>query len=450
MQRATQETPDINMLLHQARTNMVRALPTGAELFLSVGCSGRWFFDWIARSYGEVRRHIGLEYYTPQPDDLPENAEWIANTCSDMSGVGDGVCDIVFSGQNFEHLWPDELVGFFLEAHRVTKPGGLLAMDSPNRLLTAALGLGHPEHTVEATVQEAVELTELAGFAVVSVKGVWLDRDPATGAMLPHAPVPAAGLSVTGRMFAGIAHPADSFIWWLEARRTDAPPDATALRQKAYSMFRGAWPERVGRMVVGTATRHATPGELWLSQVPRGVMVPLLFGPYMPLPAGRYACEFFLDKPPSDDTATVVCDVHLSRLAEPIVYRRLDLHGGPVTVRLEFELDQLEFGVEFRCFGEKGVPFLCFSRVDFRDLREAPELDLSAPVAAPADFAPTAYPRLDAPPPTRTDEEAPDSAGTTAPSMPDPALVDVQAADRGNPVVMLRERLADRLANRRN
>jgi hypothetical protein len=80
----------------------------------------------------------------------------------------------VFGGQVIEHLWPDELSRFLVAAHRVLREGGWIALDSPNRRVTQAIEWLHPEHTVEFSVDEIVELLHLAGFDSVQVRGVLL------------------------------------------------------------------------------------------------------------------------------------------------------------------------------------------------------------------------------------------------------------------------------------
>ena len=460
MESTAQPVPDMNVLLHQSRGAMLRGLPRDVGVFLSAGCSGKWFFDWIEQCCGPVRRHIGVENQVPRPEGLADNVEWVENDCWDMSGIGDGLCDILFSGQRLGYLWPGELAGFFLEAARVIKPGGLLVVDGLNRLVTATSGWSHPEHTVETTVQEVAELAGLAGFSVKASKGLWLDRDPATRRVLPHVPVEAGGLSVTERLLGAVAHPDDAFMWWLEARRTGSPPDADAVRRRAHDVFRAAWPERVRRTVAGPgACRHAAGGGDWLSYAPTATMAPVRYGPYMPLPAGRYSCEFHLDKPKAGDkpgaggTSTVVCDVCVGRFAEPLVSRRVILEGGRMAVKLEFELDRLESGVQFRCFGEAGSPFLCHRTVDFRDLRQGAgiEVDLSSPVTAmPDSFGAEGYSGLEEPPPPSSREDGPpeDPVGLGT-FTPDPALLQMQAADSGNPVTIIQERMTDNLLNRR-
>ncbi len=359
---------DMNLTLHQARGARLRALPQGAQVFLSAGCAGRWFFDWIEACYGHIPRHIGIEYYMPKPTDLPANVEWIENTCSDMSLVQAGICDIVFSGQNLEHLWPEEVVGFLLEAARVTKPGGLLVMDSPNRGVTEALKTwSHPEHTVEVTVAEAADMVRLAGFEVASTSGIWLCRDPRTGRVLPHPYQPGDAWSVPERLIVGIDNPDHSFIWWIEARRTGQAPDAAGLMAYVDSVFRKAWPERATRMLTGAGEVVLQAGVEWVQQ-PAGVAGPVIYGPYMPLPGGRYRCRFHLQNPQDGASTPIRCDVFHDQAAEPLEARDIQLAPGRTAVEIEFELPALTFGIQFRCFSLGQGAVLCRKVVDFETL----------------------------------------------------------------------------------
>jgi SAM-dependent methyltransferase len=352
---------DINVLLHQSRSALLRSIPQGAEIFLSVGCAGGWYFDWIERCYGRPRRHIGIEYYADRPPLLPDNVTWIANSASDMSELERESCDLLFSGQNIEHLWPDEVVGFLIEAARVLHAGGHLVVDSPNRVLTAALNWSHPEHTVEFTLEEISRLVFLAGFDVTRISGIWLCRDPANGRILPFNPNGEdPGWSVAERLICALDAPAHSFIWWLEASRSTRSVDASGLRTTMQSIFETAWPERTRRMVVGIGQIERRKDDDWVV-CPRGQSGAVLSGPSMPLRAGRYRCTFRLDCPGGPSDAPVArCEVNVSNIDTAVAQQDVVPEIRAVKdVSIEFELRQVAFGVQFRCISYGTASFAC-------------------------------------------------------------------------------------------
>lgn len=104
--------PDFNEFLHALRTRELRKMPAGANVFLSAGCSGRWYFDWINENYPGITKHYGIEAFSPKPDDLPIEVEWLPDYLSNMKSVESNVVDMVFAGQTVEHLWPDDFAGF--------------------------------------------------------------------------------------------------------------------------------------------------------------------------------------------------------------------------------------------------------------------------------------------------------------------------------------------------
>ena len=340
---------DVNLLLHQSRGAQLRTMPPGARRLLSAGCAGSWYFAWIEQTYGRVHEHLGIEYYSPEPDDLPDNVTWIANTASDMSNVADDSCDLVISGQNLEHLWPEEVAGFALESARVLHPGGLLVIDSPNREVTAPLNWSHPEHTIELTPDEACELVRLAGFDVASVKGLWLCRDPRTGEILPFDPnVAAPGWSVTERILLARDQPDNSFIWWIEAVRSDRDPDTKAAHALMARLFREHWPERVQRLIVPSShTLRPSPDGDWID-VAAGQGGTAMFGPYMPLRAGRHRVTWQLRTPGGSQDPVAVCEVAIGTGA---VLARHEVRPAESTVSLDFSIEETTFGFEFRCIG---------------------------------------------------------------------------------------------------
>jgi hypothetical protein len=370
---------NINDLLHHSRSAFLRTMPGGARVLCSAGCAGNWYFEWVEKCYGPVAQHIGVEYYTPKPDHLPANVTWIANTVSNMSDVADQSCDLVFSGQNLEHLWPDEVVGFLLESWRILHGDGHLVIDSPNRALTAPLNWSHPEHTIEITVPEAIKLASLAGFDVVRTYGIWLCRDPRTFRVLPFDPNAADEWSLPERLITAAAEPNNSFIWWIEARRSLRLPDAAALQAEMSRIFAIAWPERIQRFAVGCGNiEHGADGE-WVTCNPDQSGA-LIYGPYLPLRAGRYAVTFDLSTDASASagnavdptTVAVRCDVMIGAKTEAIVYRDLRASdiGASTSVTLTFELSQLEFGVQFRCLSFGKIKFACRRGVSLAEKRE--------------------------------------------------------------------------------
>jgi SAM-dependent methyltransferase len=235
-----------NHLLHELRTIELRELPATGKVLLSAGCAGAWYFEWLERAAGPFERHIGVELYSPRPDGLATDVTWISESASHMPTVADASVDVVFSGQNIEHLWIDDMVGFLLEARRVLRPDGWLVVDSPNRLATDALGWVHPEHTVEFTAAEAHELFELAGFRVVTTRGLWNCRDQQRGEWLALTPPPGDAAQILARS-AGRFGVNDAFVWWIEARPTGDRVDADRLRAFVAAFFERHWPARVNR-----------------------------------------------------------------------------------------------------------------------------------------------------------------------------------------------------------
>jgi hypothetical protein len=106
---------DHNMMIHLGRGALLRAMPPGANRLLSAGCSGTWYFNWVRQCFGDVPEHLGIEYYTPRPDDLPANVSWIPNTVSDMSGVATASCDWCFPVKTSSTSGPPKLWRFSLK-----------------------------------------------------------------------------------------------------------------------------------------------------------------------------------------------------------------------------------------------------------------------------------------------------------------------------------------------
>jgi len=284
---------DFNQMLHLLRTCELQATEPVNGTMVSVGCNGAEYFDCIDSNLGRPEIHIGLEYYLSEPPVLPDNVRWIANTAGDMRDVRTNSADVVFAGQTVEHLWFEELAGFFLESARVLAAGGRLLFDSPNREISNALKWNHPEHTIELMPQEGMEIAELAGFDVSGCVGHWLCRDRFTGNVLPLTEIVSDGLwAAERRIEAGRQAPEDSFSWWIEAKRSTREPDVVGVYNFARALSQRHFADRVGKtMQSQIPERISRNGGEWVN-ASKGWSGALVFGPYAPLAAGEWLVRF--------------------------------------------------------------------------------------------------------------------------------------------------------------
>lgn len=342
---------DFNYLLHDLRTIELRRIPVCPSTLVSVGCAGGWYFDWIHTSLGKPRRHVGVEFFSPKPDVLPDNVEWIQNTASDMSDIADHEADMLFSGQNVEHLLPGEIARFFLEAHRVLKPGGRIVLDSPNRLQTSRLLWTHPEHFIEFTADEISQVLIAAGFSPPRLRGLWLCEDPRTGRTLPLTD--GRRTDILWRSLAATDDPDRAFVWWAESERRDVVPDRERLDALVEEIVAKAWPDRMSRFqtLVGEPYEDDT-GRWFLAR--KGTAGAVMYGPYMPLEKGDYSVTFTLritDAGATMGTVTAV-DVMAGNDATAIAAACIAAADadteGCVRHVLTFSLADTTFGIQFR------------------------------------------------------------------------------------------------------
>ena len=348
---------DFNELLHELRGRELERLPAGARTVLSGGCAGTWYFDWFAERYPTaVDRHIGVEALAPMPDDLPENVEWIFHSLGDLAPIIDGEVDLLFAGQVVEHLWPDEIAGFLAEAHRVLQDGGRLVIDSPNRLVTAALDWSQPEHTVEFTVDEIVELLHTAGFGSLEIRGIWLCYDRASHRYLPLEPEagntawpPERRASEAGE------RPEDSFVWWVEATREARDPDGMRLRERVREIYDSYRATRFADMAheVGELRHEGEDPTIVSRQGEAGV---LLTGPSLPMPPGRWKAVFWAHRDENgaaDAGPLAFAEVTQGNppvvvAATEVVAAELGANKELTEIALPFTLERPAFGVQFR------------------------------------------------------------------------------------------------------
>lgn len=347
---------DMSSVLHAGRSALLSATRAESKIVVSVGAAGNWYFEWIESLCGRPARHIGVEYYVAPPPVLPPNVEWVANTAAHMPDVATGCADILISGQNIEHLWEDEVAGFLLEAHRILRPGGQLLIDSPNRTITALYGRAHPEHMVELTVDEAVDLLTAAGFDVSRVAGILKCRDSEDGEVWTTENLAKSSPPLVFRIVTGIQDPRNAYLWWIEAIRSERDPDPVRVRDIIRGYWAEGWPERMARMItdVGEPAEAEDGRACWRARA--GVSGALAFGPYAPLVPGRYrtTMEVMRLTPPPIDDVLAQLDVFFEGADEAVCHVDLgpdDLRMGRwVPVSLEFEITEMKFGFQTRLF----------------------------------------------------------------------------------------------------
>lgn len=183
-----ERAPSTGLLsLHRSRMQWIRSLPR-ARRILDLGGASLSSDEGALVQLGYPYPFERLTIVDLPPDDRHETyrSERVAGTVqtrlgpveyryhsmADLDGVADESIDLVFSGQTFEHVSAADGRRVLAEATRVLKPGGHLALDTPNGAVTR-LQLRHedasfidPDHEVEYTHTEMLELFADAGLAV--------------------------------------------------------------------------------------------------------------------------------------------------------------------------------------------------------------------------------------------------------------------------------------------
>lgn len=106
------------------------------------------------------------------------------HSMADLSAYDDESFDLVYSGQTFEHVTPDDGDKVLAEVHRVLRRGGWFSLDTPNGPVCRIQqpDFINPDHEVEYSHDEMVAKLEGAGFTVPERKGLnWCGDAVATG-----------------------------------------------------------------------------------------------------------------------------------------------------------------------------------------------------------------------------------------------------------------------------
>lgn len=138
---------------------------------LEVGCGEGYGTDLLSRSAEQV---VGIDYdglTVAHAAAAYPQARFLRANLAAVPLRSEAV-DAVVSLQVIEHVWHH--AQYLAECRRVLRPGGLLAITTPNRL-TFSPGLDEPVnpfHTKEFTAAELTELVAACGFVVESTLGL--------------------------------------------------------------------------------------------------------------------------------------------------------------------------------------------------------------------------------------------------------------------------------------
>ncbi|HEY3024874.1 MAG TPA: methyltransferase domain-containing protein [Pyrinomonadaceae bacterium] len=175
--------------LHEARKEFIKTLPE-AECIVDLGGACPTVLEGALYTNGYPYRAkkliiVDLPFDTRMiiPRDFREEKlireygviEYIHSSMTDLSAIEDGIADLVFAGESIEHVTVAEAASVIAEARRVLKPSGYFFLDTPNSKLTRIHSPDqfiHPEHKVEYTPAELIEMLKDGGFVVIETGGI--------------------------------------------------------------------------------------------------------------------------------------------------------------------------------------------------------------------------------------------------------------------------------------
>jgi SAM-dependent methyltransferase len=156
---------------HEVAYRHCEDLCAGQEV-LEAGCGEGYGADLIA---SVARRVVAVDYDATTVSHVRRRYPRVQVMTANLAALPmpDACVDVVVNFQVIEHLWDQPQ--FITECLRVLRPGGLLAISTPNRI-TFTPGSDvplNPFHTRELNAAELRELLEDCGFDVRSMSGVF-------------------------------------------------------------------------------------------------------------------------------------------------------------------------------------------------------------------------------------------------------------------------------------
>lgn len=178
----------IGEALHPARLDLVQnVVPAGAKVLDLGGASGRRQGAMLEMGYRHARDLTIVDLpldirFKPGPqvdsqfDFEGTTVRYAYHSMADLSFYPDDTFDLVWSGQTYEHITEEEGEQLFPQIARVLKPGGIFALDTPNRKLTRIM-VGeaewiHAEHKIEYFYEDFVQRFSGHGLQIIDRRGI--------------------------------------------------------------------------------------------------------------------------------------------------------------------------------------------------------------------------------------------------------------------------------------
>jgi hypothetical protein len=174
--------------LHSSRCEFLRSLPPG-RVIVDLGGTDLGNPEGAMVSMGYPYRFESLtiidlpsedRHAIYRQDTRQERVETVLgpvfyryHSMTDLSAFDDASVDLVYSGQSIEHVPTEEGRGVLKEVARILRPGGHLALDTPNGRVTRLQqeAFIDPDHEVEYRLDELTAIIGDAGLEVADVKG---------------------------------------------------------------------------------------------------------------------------------------------------------------------------------------------------------------------------------------------------------------------------------------
>jgi len=175
--------------LHYARFKLIRTVLPEAKIVLDLGGASTGDDRGALLSFGYPYLPEKIYIADLPPDARMLNApeltqhirykscdiEYVYTSMSDLSSFEEGSFDLIWSGQSIEHVTKEDAEKVFAQAYKLLKPGGKLALDTPNRAATQIQcpeGYIHPEHKIEYFYSDLCQILENHNFKIVEAKGI--------------------------------------------------------------------------------------------------------------------------------------------------------------------------------------------------------------------------------------------------------------------------------------